>query len=738
MCRIDEPFGSHPLEEKKNPTERFQQIVIESELSPLVQDLIVKHFIASCGHELGGLDSMGKVLRSAGKATGDVEQVCRLVHAMESKHGNWFGGAYFGIPDTPFRESLLKQFPGRFAFANDVARNLFPDSPYGFYQCFKGSISVRFEVFILLYATEYYGADCHLFPLLFKDEQLKAISAKERKNLLWDVFEHLTMWDCTFPECLEDLYAWGQYAIVPKRETLLSSQKLDRAFKYLEGWMATDSQFIEFTEAHALYFEFYEYLINCKSKINRQKIEWAGIHWPEDELKQYKSWAAQWLDNKNNELKKAWCNNVPLGNLHAEDLETWARYAYEIYMPLCPELSQEQAEILASYGIQKDFDRWLKPGRFLASLLEDGDKSRLWYVSSHRELWKGVLLRKMGALTVADRFQLLRRNLGYSIRMLAGQHIPHFIDLPEELLETRGDRGDEFYVWQVDQEDRDWWDTLFRGVPDEEGFPKELYPYWTVEKLKRFSYAGPLASDADKSLGIVRGEISRGGAQFDSETLEKLLRILQFQAPEKALRNYLMLLRHSSQPFTTNTLDHDRKSLCPWTMMEILQRFMAEHFDEPSRRHLLADSEWDSEEFQLMVSLRSWFAQYCMSRLQLRKGERVNDESYNPEQAVEPSSFWRQGYLKALAELGVDLNGKVHKTVYFTRKFDPDPDVRAVAQECYKAVRREHNKSETAADIRRGLVAAHWWLLLVQRQGLGAEIDYEEAKQTRRRLLRRP
>ena len=78
---------------------------------------------------------------------------------------------------------------------------------------------------------------------------------------------------------------------------------------------------------------------------------------------------------------------------------------------------------------------------------------------------------------------------------------------------------------------------------------------------------------------------------------------------------------------------------------------------------------------------------------------------------------------KALAELGLDLNGQVHKTVNFTKKSDPNEDVRAIASECYKAVRRHAKKDSSVQDIKRSIIAAEWWLLMCQRTELGHEID---------------
>jgi hypothetical protein len=223
---------------------------------------------------------------------------------------------------------------------------------------------------------------------------------------------------------------------------------------------------------------------------------------------------------------------------------------------------------------------------------------------------------------------------------------------------------------------------------------------------------------------------------MSGDHVRQLLKILEKYAPEKALRHRLMLLRASRQPFAKETLDIDRECLCPLSMSEILNEFLAAHIDHSTKRQY-SHNERADEEVQFLSDFRMWFSDYSLSRLRLRKGEKPGNSSYRADQVVEKSSIWRQAYLKALAEIGVDLQGQVHKAVYFTRNFDPDEAVRSVAKECYKAVRREINKSETAADIRRGLAAAYWWLLLAQRQELGVPVNYEEARHTRRRLLRR-
>ena len=91
-----------------------------------------------------------------------------------------------------------------------------------------------------------------------------------------------------------------------------------------------------------------------------------------------------------------------------------------------------------------------------------------------------------------------------------------------------------------------------------------------------------------------------------------------------------------------------------------------------------------------------------------------------------------------LTELGIDLGGKVHKTVNFTKKSDPEEGVREIAEECYKAVRRHAKKNPSIQDIKRSIVAAEWWLLMCQRHELDLEVNHEEALKTRRNLMRNP
>ena len=386
--------------------------------------------------------------------------------------------------------------------------------------------------------------------------------------------------------------------------------------------------------------------------------------------------------------------------------------------------------------IKNDLKQWVKPEPFANPILENDSNSRLWYVSPYRESWRRQLIRNLEALPCEDRLRVLSRRFGIDVKIFPDR-LPQFITLPAQNLKSdnRLVTNDSFYRFPVEQEDQDWWDFLLRNLPEENSFPRELYPSWAVEILTRFGFEETLVPLADKGLGIIRGALDAGNNKMSGEQVGRLLKEIEKYAPEKAVRHRLMLLRASRQPFAKVTLDIDRESLCPQSMSEILNEFLAAHMDHFKRQY--SHDEWADEEVQFLSDFRMWFSDYCLSRLRLRKGEKPGKNSYRADQVVEKSSIWRQAYLKALAEIGVDLQGQVHKAVYFTRNFDPDEAVRSVAKECYKAVRREKNKSQSSADIRRGLTAAYWWLLLAQRQGLGLSIDYEEARLTRRRLLRR-
>lgn len=297
------------------------------------------------------------------------------------------------------------------------------------------------------------------------------------------------------------------------------------------------------------------------------------------------------------------------------------------------------------------------------------------------------------------------------------------------------------FIWACSE----WWRGLFNQLPETDDFPTTLIPEWTVTAT-RCLHEQNLLPYIDKSIGILRKEVT--GAcrpeeqKIHDEQLKQLLEGLDRLQPNKSFRHRMLLMRSYALPLADESISLgnllNQSNFTQWyvSLCELPTRLFHKHLDVQLT---------ESVENRLKVLMEPYvtctndLAEFCLSRLRLRKGEKVGDkQQYTTEQIVEKSSVWRQGYLKVLTELGVDLNGKVHKAAYFIKQSDPDPDVRAIANECYKSVRRRTNKNSTIPDLKRGIIAAEWWLLLCQRQHLGMEINHENALKTRRNLMRNP
>ena len=201
-------------------------------------------------------------------------------------------------------------------------------------------------------------------------------------------------------------------------------------------------------------------------------------------------------------------------------------------------------------------------------------------------------------------------------------------------------------------------------------------------------------------------------------------------------------MRSSTEPFSDESISKignifERKKRNQW--YDSLKQLSIVHCANQTngKRDVTSDNGVQIQN-DLYVKFSHELAEFCLSRLRLRKGEKSKDGKYESCQVIEQSAIWRQGYLKALTELGFDLGGNVHKTVNFTKKSDPDMAVRDIAGECYKAVRRNSKKSSSIQEIKRGIVAAEWWLLISQRKALGLVINPEDALKTRRNLMRNP
>lgn len=717
MCGIDELFFSQSLDEKTDSTERLNQALVELCPSEVLRKLIKTRFLSIWEKEFRSIDNVEEALKSARKFETVPEQIAAFIQSI-SNSGGWFG--YCNFYDESSLQRAKERYPGRFAFVQDVASTLFHNSPYGLYKCFKDALRISFQEFVLKFAPAYYGENFHLTPLLFKDPELEG---PERKRELWKLFIHLNEGDGLFADHLNNVFSCEVHASELAPETL----QFINSFKFLCEWLCFYAKSQELSVLRMLLDSINNYLNDLNENIYKL---YRHLSAPDDEKQKHRAWSIKWLKNKRHEINKAWCSSLKLDGLSDADIAWWAAHSYECYLPLCEELSEEKAAILIAWGVDEDLKGAINSEKKCGNIFEISTNSRLcWYIPSFRDRLKKQLESSIKILSFEDRLNILGRNLGLSISVYEDD-LPEFVSLPQEFLKKND--YSSWYEFNVESSDFNWWNSLLRTLPEDESFPKVLYPVWTLEALKRFECInrdlGYLALPADKSLGIIRGEIGLGIVRFEPKEINRLLSILEKYSPEKALRHRLQLLRNSLQPFASENLDLKQNSLCPLMLSFIDLIQWSKRFQQ--------NIDTDDLYLQFLISLRVWFASYCLSRLQLRKGEKATDNGYNVEQLIEQSSIWRKAYLKALEELGVDLQGKVHKTAYFIRQFDPEKDVQEVAKLSYKAVRREHNKSETEGDIRRGLNAAYWWLLLAQRRALGLEINEEEAVKTRRRLLR--
>ena len=144
-----------------------------------------------------------------------------------------------------------------------------------------------------------------------------------------------------------------------------------------------------------------------------------------------------------------------------------------------------------------------------------------------------------------------------------------------------------------------------------------------------------------------------------------------------------------------------------------------------------------------LKGLREAFAKFCLERLKTRRDNvEPNKESIDPtdERFVEPRRVWRQCYVQALTALRVNPGGRVHRTLFWLSRNDPDESVQTLARRAHGRIRhlnRNRPNLERGASPRRPLFEAFWWLRQAHLLTLGIEIDQAGAMRTRRTELHR-
>ncbi|UOE79953.1 hypothetical protein LTQ03_00520 [Vibrio splendidus] len=723
MCRIDAPFGNRSLDEKKDPVERFVQALDEFEVQGNFRTLLIKHFSENWIDIFYNSSRLEEALTTANEQNSEPEKCVALAFCQNVNIR--FQLQPFRA-DESYRESLL------FKFLTDVASAYFPTSPYGFY---KAGIEKHLHSYAW-FVRNHYGDEFFFTKAFFNDDAFSSLNNNERMGIFWDCFYFIAPpFDCLkyhsdASSLLKELLSLATSNVISGPHSKHSNSIL-LGLKFLKTWLKYDAEMGRISFDSSTFFWDSPW----------EKLECLIWQQPSDN-EETQSSQKNWLNNTKREFEKLLLLNFNLENAAESESKQWAnhidRYFSDIYRhlqididlrtyehdkfnirlrneleDLCCQLTREQLEAWIQWSIQQDFDHILSNKQRLPELSKSSER---WVCESFFGVWKDLFLANLITLEASEQLHVLSATFPA----------------------RRGESSEFISACS------EWWRGLFSQLPETDDFLKTLIPKWTITATRCLRDHN-LLPYIDKSIGILRKEVTRACQPEEQKRhdnqLKQLLEELDRLHPNKSFRHRLLLMRSYTLPLSDESISLgdslNQSNLTQWyiPVSDLATRLFEKHLDikltEPAESRLKALME-------PYVTCTNELAEFCLSRLRLRKGEKARDKQYTVEQIVEQSSVWRQGYLKALTELGVDLNGQVHKAVYFIKQSDPDPDVRAIASECYKAVRRRTKNNSTIPDLKRGIIAAEWWLLICQRQKLGMVINHEGALKARRNLMRNP
>ena len=565
--------------------------------------------------------------------------------------------------------------------------------------------------------------------IFFLDPQfIRSIDA----DVSWDLFLWLNQSDLKDPKSIaSSLQGYNSKNRQNNKSFSLRACDVTKSLKFIRFFLENETQHKTADESLKLLKKIKKHLYKQESQLhkdfnaNQQKCENSA---PDSKS------ISKWFRAIRKELEALWCSHVSEDNMTDDTKDEWGKLYHDNFLPLQPEQPDARIVLMIRWALEKDLGKWKGKKGINNSLLSSYPVSshcRLWYLSPYKDIWKRAFLNMFNTLPPEERLMVLEKPLEDGVD-LRPDDVPDGVPLPEPDAKEKYFNGTKYYFYKVAEEDHLWYDTFLRNLIDTKDLPKDFYLKAVIAGCNRkgFRQEKTFVSYTEKCLGLVRGTLSSKKDIPSPDELEPIWFLLESIEPEKALRHRLMLLRASQISCCDKSLKVDKSSPCPLSANEIINR-LKKPTTYKSRELLI------SGETKFLVEIRRWVAEYYLSRLQLRKKEKAGKDGYLAEQAMEKSPMWRQGYLKALSELGTDLNGRIHKTAFFISKNDPDEDVRAIAKQCYKSNRREHKKKQNMFDIERSLIAAYWWLLLAHKKELGQEIDYDAALLTRRRQLRR-
>jgi len=731
MCRIDAPFGDRDLNEKTEPSDRFTQALDERAIDGLFRELLVKYFADNWLRDFHNVNGLDEALANTEHCASDSEKcvafltsktvLSRLLDEVRERTY----ALRVGVPhrNYPYLD-----------FAIEVAQSLFPQSAYALFTSGLGdALRHRYPWFV----ATFYGEDYCLSQDFFEDEALTSEGESERYRVLTGFFHALSQQaapprnksDSNLDPKIQDLISKGVFQADPGMPISCPNAFLD-GLEFLKAWVMNDAQAgrLEFDGQmlpEKLDRDWYWNLLPYRS--SRSSVQ--------ESSNNAVNVAEKWLREMRHELYALFYQHADLSSASDEVRECWAEGRERLFdnyfsdcldfdledddrkqcqnqylIETCSRLSSLQRDIWIQWTLDQDFQEVLaSDSQRWPDHLKRGEK---WWDTPYAALYKERLDTALGQLEAEDRLTILSVRLPFSSKASYQQY-------------------------------KGWWNSLLSDPIKNNEVPKDLIPRWAKAAKYRSFDDKTLTPFIDKGVGILRGRLSREGMPEDYQLLAELLPVLDKSEPAKALRHRLMLMRSSVHPFTDDAISRrgllgDDKKNVAWDIA------LSDLAQDRANAHVNSDpaEAWEEREQRRVESLIAFsyeLAEFCLGRLRLRKGEKIEKGGqYDEHQVTESASIWRQGYLKALTELGLDLNGKVHKAVYFTKHSDPDESVRAIAGECYKSVRRHSKSNPSRSDLKRGIIAAEWWLLMCQRRELGLEIDHEEALKTRRRLLRHP
>lgn len=720
MCRIDAEFGKYDLDEKADPSERFIQALDEYEVVGQLRSLLTNHFATTWQH----------VFRSANR----LEETLDLARSQATTEDQAAAVISSGPLAERLRTQLLfvlihKDVTGRtletLDFAKDVAQTVFPHSPYKLFKKLKPDSQYGWFI------TALYGNEYFLHSAVFDDPALIAEGEWERERVLWSCLPAWSHDEQQIPTELASIFSPDAKALISVASTQrhagpptpAAHQWLQRV-RFLEAWVKSDAAAGRLRNPYEGVFQ------KLSTEWGSLRTDLEALRSGDSDIKALCSSATNWLNDLELQLKETLAIHMELADADEGQLADWASQLdhyislrtaqlpskewdaaeQEYLRRILSLLTSDKAEAWVQQSVDSDVTATLQKSRLDSFSTLSVQSSRKWWASDYSAIWKAKLEVEIHALGVQDALAVL------SCRLFR---------LPSEA---------------VSRELHPWWNSLLEKLIHDPEFPLALTPQWTVAAIDRLSDEVVLPY-IDKSLGLLRSRLSNAAEPDLNNQLDVLLSRLSHLDPRKALRHRLMLLRSSYAPFADESLSrfsslYSDKAVSWYSPLSEQVRHL---FAKKLNGTPINTQEYEKAELEFYHAFALDLIDFCLSRLRLRKGEKKpEDERYADSQVTEQSAIWRQGYLKALLEIGLDPNGKAHKTVFFTRQFDPDESVRDVAKEAYRAVRRETKSKKSVQDYKRGLIAAEWWLLMSQRRALDLPIDPEGALKTRRNMMRNP